>query len=78
MVGYSLEDGNLTQEIIEEYEEILNNTDIDAYSYYLKREVITIIRDNKFIVYVYNFNDELQELYIYDNIFELARDWREA
>lgn len=78
MVGYSLEDGNLTQEIIEEYEEILNNTDIDAYSYYLKQEIITLIRDNKFIVYVYNFNDELQELYIYDNIFELARDWREA
>lgn len=75
MIGYSLEDENLTKEIIEEYEEILNNTDIDAYSYYLKQEIITIIRDNKFIVYVYNFNDELQELYIYDDIFELARDW---
>ena len=78
MVGYSLESDTLTKEIIEEYEEILNNTDIDAYSYYLKREIITIIKDNKFIVYVYNFNEELQELYIYDNIFELARDWREA
>ena len=78
MVGYSLEDGNLTQEIIEEYEKLFINNDNYTSHYYHKREIITLLHKNKFIVYVYNFNEELQELYIYDNIFELARDWKEA
>ena len=78
MVGYSLEDENLTKEIIEEYEEILDSTEKNSTIYHLQQEIITIIRDNKFIVYVYDFYMQLKELYIYDNIFELARDWREA
>lgn len=77
MVGYSLEDGNLTQEIIEEYEKLFISNDCVSTRYH-KREILTMTHNNKIIVYVYNFNDELQELYIYDDIFELARDWREA
>lgn len=78
MIGYSLEDENLTQEIIEEYEKLFISNDNYISNYYHKREIITLLHKNKFIVYVYNFNEELQELYIYDDIFELARDWRGA
>lgn len=78
MIGYSLEDKNLTQEIIEEYEEILNNIDNYSTTYFIGKEIITLTYNNKIIVYVYDYLDNLQELYVYDNIFELARDWREA
>lgn len=79
MVGYSLDDKTLTCDIAKKYESILISITPEfalATKKYLKNEIVTLIYNNKFIVYVYGDLDKLEELYIYDDIFELAKDWR--